>query len=696
MKTKRILISLLSIGVLFGLATTNSIIANESEETDVVEEITDQEEKEVTDIEEPLEIKDEEYVIEQLDNVEEVSEQNQVVRSPRATVNPTFPELSQALHAAILAKYPAIDASPNGNNDGIISVEEAASWTGTTIDVRNQGITGTMTGVENFVNIKNLYLLGNALTGTIPENLPSGLTPLMLSNNQLSGTIPASLPSGLKILYLATNQLSGSIPALESFPLTNVTLQSNQLSGSIPSLPSTLLTLNASGNNLTGSIPTLPAGMTTLYLHNNGLSGSIPTLPSSMNIFVVYNNRLTGTFDITQYPSITSVDVSYNIELKTSGVAAVGQSYVNYMTDTTQDSDINRTSTTWKYSALTTQDGSYMVFNQDINGDGRADLNISKAGSAHPVSDIDVNGDGVADLNIDLYPITYNVFNENGEIANATFNSSSRVVIGGEYIGWLPSNLSVSSTATKADFELDTNYPYYLKVINFSAVYDNGGAAPVILEVNTTDPNGKFYDADGNGVPDTNIIIDNVYNENGEQVTIYANIDGDGDGVADLNTEVNAETNPIQSNDPTGLNYIPKGSNPLEDTITNIDIDGDGKADLNIDKNGDGVIDSDDAAKKVDELFNADKTIKESLTQSQIDEAQKAVDLLPNGTQKNELQNKINNAQSQFNDREAAKKAVNDLFNSDGTIKDTVTQKDIDNAQNLVNKLPSSDLKNEL
>ncbi|MDQ0359916.1 toxin Cry1Ac domain D-VI-related protein [Breznakia pachnodae] len=124
--------------------------------------------------------------------------------------------------------------------------------------------------------------------------------------------------------------------------------------------------------------------------------------------------------------------------------------------------------------------------------------------------------------------------------------------------------------------------------------------------------------------------------------------------------------------------------------------DGDKKEELQkeIDKAQDMLDEMEQTAKdKVDNLFNEDKTdLATGVGQTEIDEAQKAVDKLPNGDKKNELQKEIDKAQDMLD----AKDAVNDLFNPDGSIKDGITQDDIKDALDLVNNLPDGNLKDEL
>lgn len=101
-----------------------------------------------------------------------------------------------------------------------------------------------------------------------------------------------------------------------------------------------------------------------------------------------------------------------------------------------------------------------------------------------------------------------------------------------------------------------------------------------------------------------------------------------------------------------------------------------------------------DAKDKVDNLFtdSTHTAIKDSTDQAVIDDAQKAVDKLTDSTLKTELQKEVDKAQAMLD----ARNAVNDLFDENGTIKDDVTQDDVDHAEDLVNKLPDSSLKDSL
>lgn len=195
-----------------------------------------------------------------------------------------FEASSIELNDAIIAKYPSIDT----NGDGFISVSEAHAYTGY-IDLRNRNITGTINGIENFINIPYLSLRNNQFSGEIPTNINnlSELTYLELAINKFTGSIPASIGDMDELVTLA--------------------LQSNQLSGSIPDEIGDLINLYElylSENKLTGVIPSSFGNLTELtylYLTSNQISGSIPSELGNLNkleIMFMGSNNFSGTLPV--------------------------------------------------------------------------------------------------------------------------------------------------------------------------------------------------------------------------------------------------------------------------------------------------------------------------------------------------------------------------------------------------------------
>lgn len=100
----------------------------------------------------------------------------------------------------------------------------------------------------------------------------------------------------------------------------------------------------------------------------------------------------------------------------------------------------------------------------------------------------------------------------------------------------------------------------------------------------------------------------------------------------------------------------------------------------------------------VDNLFDNGQ-LKPTILQTDLDQAQQLVDKLPEGEKKQELQGKLDQAKEQFKQLQAviqaAQTAVDNLFNN-GQLKPTVSQADLDQAQQLVDQLPEGEKKQTL
>ena len=125
---------------------------------------------------------------------------------------------------------------------------------------------------------------------------------LGLPSNFLNGTLPASLFDDLPYLtnlYLNGNALTGTIPsALWSLSLGDVSLASNSLLGSIPNRITNMTSLvyfNMESNSLTGTIPAAIDNLSNLkngfYVQNNFLSGLVPSGICSIAKFNLDNNK---------------------------------------------------------------------------------------------------------------------------------------------------------------------------------------------------------------------------------------------------------------------------------------------------------------------------------------------------------------------------------------------------------------------
>ncbi|XP_057752135.1 probable inactive receptor kinase At1g48480 [Arachis stenosperma] len=108
-----------------------------------------------------------------------------------------------------------------------------------TLSLRFNALTGPLPAdLASCINLRNLYLQRNLLSGEIPEllfRLPD-LVRLNLGFNNFSGGVPAEFNklSRLRTLYLQNNQLSGPIPQLSLPDLEQFNVSNNFLNGSVP------------------------------------------------------------------------------------------------------------------------------------------------------------------------------------------------------------------------------------------------------------------------------------------------------------------------------------------------------------------------------------------------------------------------------------------------------------------------------
>ena len=100
-----------------------------------------------------------------------------------------------------------------------------------------------------------------------------------------------------------------------------------------------------------------------------------------------------------------------------------------------------------------------------------------------------------------------------------------------------------------------------------------------------------------------------------------------------------------------------------------------------------------DAKNKVDTLLTTDgSNLKDGITIDDVEDAQDLVTALPSGDLKDELQSKIDTARNLLD----AKAKTDGLINPDGSLGAGVNQGKIDEAQDAVNKLPSGQNKDDL
>ncbi|XLU27394.1 hypothetical protein S245_063460 [Arachis hypogaea] len=242
------------------------------------------------------------------------------------------------------------------------------------IDLTLNYLNGTIPKQWSSLNVVNISLFGNRITGSIPKELGNitTLKSLSLEFNQLSGELPPELGNLLQLerLHVSSNSFTGNLPTTLArlSKLNYVRLSDNQFSGAIPNfiqswtslqrlvihgsgmsgpMPSgisflknltdlrisdlkgpdsyfpplsnltNLQTLVLRSCNLIGSVPEYLGNVTTLNsldLSFNKLSGSIPNslrVPENMNILYLTGNFFTGPLpNWIANPDYT--DLSYN------------------------------------------------------------------------------------------------------------------------------------------------------------------------------------------------------------------------------------------------------------------------------------------------------------------------------------------------------------------------------------------------
>ncbi|KAF3624182.1 hypothetical protein FXO38_30397 [Capsicum annuum] len=182
---------------------------------------------------------------------------------------------------------------------------------------------------KNWIQLEQLQLSSNFLTGSIPSNVSGfqSLWSLMLSSNNWTGTIPSwitSLPS-LKYLDLSNNNFNGQIEEFKSKELSWINLGNNHLQSAIPNSllnQENLIFLSISSNNFSDNLnfsmfsnlsglgtlnlsynsfswtnenqakSNLLESLHDLDLRSNVLQGSLPIPPSSVENYFISHNRL--------------------------------------------------------------------------------------------------------------------------------------------------------------------------------------------------------------------------------------------------------------------------------------------------------------------------------------------------------------------------------------------------------------------
>ncbi|MDQ0360390.1 right-handed parallel beta-helix repeat-containing protein [Breznakia pachnodae] len=295
---------------------------------------------------------------------------------------------------------------------------------------------------------------------------------------------------------------------------------------------------------------------------------------------------------------------------------------------------------------------------------------------------VTINGSGTS-FNLDSV-----VFSNN----NSTNNQAIRITNGssGTITGDVEGGVYFTTSNIESDVTINGNIDGELIMGVGNAKIDGDATVGGLKHI--TGEDGKHYLEVGNGVYYTAGEDGSLGND--DDYYIYCGDDGlvgtaDDIVISSCTDDLfNSEGNIVDSLTQEDIDYV-------EDIVNRLP-DGDLKEEL-LDKimDAQNQFNEREAEKSVNDLFNPDGTIKNNVTQEDINDAQDLVNKVTDEDKKKELQDKLDDAQNQLNEREA-EKAVDDLFNPDGTIKDNVKQEDIDDAQDLVNKVTDEDKKKEL
>ncbi|MDQ0360717.1 toxin Cry1Ac domain D-VI-related protein [Breznakia pachnodae] len=758
-KSKKLISSLAISTLVLGLFVTTVINADE---TDVITEPEIQEVEETT---EDIVAEEEQEVVEEdtTDEIEETiesdisstSDGNQIDRSSLARVDLTanaFPESSRPLEQAIITQYNGTNGTVKVDTDdnGYISVGEANTWTSSTIRLDGLGLTGTITGIENFTNLQYLHLYDNNFTGTLPEQLGNltSLKWLSLYGNSLEGKIPASMGniSGLEIVYLSNNNFSGDIP--EELKLISSLKQlnlggNNDLSGNLILSSGSKLSLELLYIQSTDIKVDLSGFSSIKYLSTTEKNISNPeNLSKVLSFNIAQKNiendhyslvRLTGTAgfvtwdDNTKYYVIApnmgvlydcyisegsiggpsaKVDLSQGGLMDTSGNLIIGATVDNVIDGSVV---LPNGGTVVTPEVIYSTDGNMVVSESEIEVEG----NVTVSKNTLDGSTVTIGSVVTEVSNPTGGKITIPLGSNDGTTLKpgtiVTNNDGDKVFISDEAIMDNEGNITSSGTyvTVPSDKTATTNSDGTITLPENSIVTVNGEDTvyPGTIIFSPEDGSLKY------------IPVSELLNEDGTDLATGITqkeiddartlVDGLTEGnLKDQLTEiVDTAQNILKAKEAVEDLFTDGSHIDIPDDLTQTDIDKaqelvnkvpDGKLKDELQKDIDKAQDMLNARDKVNNLFTDDThtDIPDDLTQTGIDDAQKAVDKLPSGDLKDELQKEIDKAQDMLD----AKNKVDDLF-TDGThtdITDGLTQKDIDKAQDAVDKLPDGALKDEL
>ncbi|XP_061360636.1 probable leucine-rich repeat receptor-like serine/threonine-protein kinase At3g14840 [Gastrolobium bilobum] len=197
------------------------------------------------------------------------------------------------------------------------------------IDLTRNYLQGTIPPQWGSMNLVNISVLGNRLTGSIPKELGNitTLKSLVLEFNQLSGQLPSELGNlpQLERLLLTSNYFTGNLPATFTrlTTLNHLRLGDNQFSGTIPDFIQSWTSLERLVMQASGLSGPIPSGISFLKnltdLRISDLKGPdfpFPQLNDLTNIetLVLRSCNLIGTVPeyLGKLTNLKSLDLSFN------------------------------------------------------------------------------------------------------------------------------------------------------------------------------------------------------------------------------------------------------------------------------------------------------------------------------------------------------------------------------------------------
>ncbi|XP_062011659.1 probable LRR receptor-like serine/threonine-protein kinase At1g53430 [Rosa rugosa] len=197
------------------------------------------------------------------------------------------------------------------------------------LDLARNYINGSIPAGMSRAPLRNLSLIGNRLSGSIPKEIGdiATLTELLLEDNQLEGPLPQNLGSlsSLNRLLLSANNFTGTIP--ESFGnlknLTDFRIDGSRISGKIPTFIgkwTKLDRLDMQGTSMEGPIPSTISLLTKLtQLSISDLNGSSMHFPKLEDLkilktLILRNCSITDSIPdyIGDMTNLKILDLSFN------------------------------------------------------------------------------------------------------------------------------------------------------------------------------------------------------------------------------------------------------------------------------------------------------------------------------------------------------------------------------------------------